>query len=335
MKAVKKSAASMVLAGTIFLLFFSLFGTRYAAHSLGSEHDVPSNYGDSAIDSSKNHFIIVGDTRGKSPLEFWIEKTGKIRSDIIGEIVKQEPAFVINLGDFVLRGGSNRAWMEFDDLHAELREKRIPYFPILGNHEIQGDVEAGLHNYFTRFPYLDHQRWYSFRWKNIGFIMLDSNISDSTKQGKSQIKWYNAELERFEGDKQTDFVIVCIHEPPFTNRVKSPLGRDASKVFAGPFIGFKKTCLFFSGHIHSYERFRIGSKHFIVSGGGGAPRAKLVTDPSKRMYEDQFSGEELRFFHFCRVEARGDSLLFNVIQMGSDGSLSVADTLTVSLPTHI
>jgi len=326
----KKSAAFISIAIISIFVTFLPVG-RYTIQSWAGVRAVPSYHGHSEIDASKNHFVIVGDTRGKNPWEFWLKKPRNVRGDILDEIVKRKPAFIINLGDMVLNGDSKRCWLEFDDLHAGIREKAIPFFPVLGNHEIRGSHEAALQLYFMRFPYLNHQRWYSFTWKKIGFIILDSNLSSLTEdQRENQMRWYTAELERFESDEQVEHVIVCIHEPPFTNRAKSPLGRESTRLFADPFLIFEKTRLFFSGHVHSYERFGIGSKHFIVSGGGGAPRAKVVTDPAKRKYEDQFSGEDLRFFHICLVEVRGDSLLLKVLRMESDGSFSEADGLTLS-----
>jgi Calcineurin-like phosphoesterase len=330
---VMKRAAVFISIGTVSLLISVILlpSGWYGVQSSIGARDVPSYHGHSAIDPSKNQFVIVGDTRGKSPWEFWVEKPGNVKEEILDEIVKRNPAFVINLGDMVLRSDSERCWLEFDSLHAEIREKVIPFFPVLGNHELKGSIEAGLRHYFARFPHLHHQRWYSFEWKNIGFIVLDSNLSSlRADQRENQIRWFAAELQRFEDDVRVEHVIVCIHEPPFTNRVKTSLGREPTRLFSDLFVAFKKTRLFFSGHVHSYERFRIGSKHFIVSGGGGAPRGKLVIDRSKRRYEDQFSGGGLRFFHICLVEVRGDSLLFKVLRMESDGSFSEADGLTLS-----
>jgi len=284
-----------------------------------------------SIDPSRNHFVVFGDTRGKSPWEFWLEKTGNVREEILQEITDNKPAFVINLGDLVLKGESTRSWLEFDRIHAGVREEGIPYFPVLGNHEMQGNTEAALRNYFKRFPHLSGRRWYSFIWKNVGFIMLDSNLSALTPAEKSeQIRWYTAELERFEADAQVRYVIACTHEPPFTNRAKTPVGLESPKLFAEPFLRFGKTRLLFSGHVHSYERFLIGSKHFIVSGGGGAPRGKLVIDPARRKYEDRFPGGELRFFHFCLIEMRADSLLLRIFRLESDGSFLEADRLNLS-----
>jgi predicted phosphodiesterase len=45
--------------------------------------------------------------------------------------------------------------------------------------------------------------------------------------------------------------------------------------YADPFIEYSKASFFFSGHSHSYERFQIDGKFFIVSGGGGGPRHKV------------------------------------------------------------
>lgn len=330
----KRASVFLKIAILISTFTILLLGARYEAQPSTSARDVPSYPGLSAIDPSRNHFVVLGDTRGKSPLEFWLEKPGKIRAGLLQEIVNIKPAFVINLGDLVLRGSSTRSWLEFDALHAGIREKGIPYFPILGNHEMQGNTEAALHNYFTRFPHLKDRRWYSFTWKNIGFIMLDSNISTLTPDKRAaQMQWYAAEMQRFEVDPQVKHVIVCTHEPPFTNRMKTAVGVDSTKLFAEPFLKLQKTRLLFSGHVHSYEHFIIGSKHFIVSGGGGAPRGKLVVEPAKRKYEDQFPGEELRFFHICNVEIEGDSLLVRVLRLQSDGSFSEVDHLSLSPPS--
>ena len=48
-------------------------------------------------------------------------------------------------------------------------------------------------------------------------------------------------------------------------------------------------------------------KTFVVSGGGGGPRPRLLTGPDRRHADDLFSGPALRDFNFVRftVEARG------------------------------
>jgi predicted phosphodiesterase len=290
----------------------------------------PPYAGFAQIDPTKNYFIIVGDTQGTSHWEFWRERNDRELKLIVDEITRREPAFVIHLGDLTTRGSSERHWQEFDDMHKEFRKKKIPYFPILGNHEFYGDDNKALQNYFERFPHLDKRRWYSFTWKNVGLILVDSNFSTLTKeQVEAQSQWYLNELEKLEKRAEIDFIIVCCHEPPFTNsRVVSP-NKKVKVYFADPFLRFQKAGLFFSGHSHSYERFQMGGKFFIVSGGGGGPRHKVSIDPRKRRYQDLFSGSELRFFHFCEIESGNDTLFFNVLRLESDGSFATIDPLTI------
>ena len=312
----------------VFTIGFPLPGIPKAFSKTAEAEKIPSYSGWSEIPPSKNHFILVGDTQKTSRWEFWRERNDKERKSIIAEITRREPAFVLHLGDLTTRGSSKKHWQDFDDLHRGIREKKIPYFPTLGNHEFYGDDETAFHHYFGRFPHLHHRRWYSFTWKGIGILMVDSNFSKLTnEQIEEQSKWYLKELEKFESDERIDFVITGCHEPPFTNsQVVSPNPKSKS-YFADPFIRFKKARLFFSGHCHSYERFQVGGKFFIVSGGGGGPRHKVSIDLTKRKYPDLFPGPELRFFHFCELEKRNDTLSFKVYRLEANETFSVVDPL--------
>jgi predicted phosphodiesterase len=295
------------------------------------EHREISFYaGFEEINPSKNYFVIVGDTQRTSHWEFWRERNDKERKLIIDEITRREPAFVIHLGDLTTRGSSEKHWQQFDDVHRDFRNKKIPYFPILGNHELYGKDKKALQNYYERFPYLDKRRWYSFTWKNVGFILVDSNFSALTEeQIEEQSQWYLDELGKFEKNSDIDLMIVCCHEPPFTNSRVVPPSEKVKDYFADRFLLFQKTQFFFSGHSHSYERFQMGSKFFIVSGGGGGPRHNVWTDPGKQRYQDLFSGPELRFFHFCEIENRSDALVFRVLRLELDETFSLADPFMV------
>ncbi len=315
------------------IVSLSTFLMVQTAGAIPPEHEartVPSYAGFAEIQPAKNRFLIVGDTQGTSHWEFWRERNDKERKLIIDEITRREPAFVIHLGDLTTRGSSEKHWREFDAMHKEFREKKIPYSPILGNHELYGNDRKALRNYFDRFPHLRQRRWYSFTWKDIAMVMLDSNFSTLTKeQNERQARWYSEELEKFEKKPEIDFVIVCCHEPPFTNnRVVGP-NKKVELSFAEPFLRFRKTRLFLSGHSHSYERFQKGEKFFVVSGGGGGPRHKVTVDPRKQSPQDLFSGPELRFFHFCEIESRNNTLVFRVLRLQSDETFSVADSFVI------
>jgi len=293
----------------------------------------PSYSGFEGIDPTRNHFLVVSDTQKTSRLEFWRERNDRERRLIIDEMTRREPAFILHLGDLTARGSSKKHWDEFDDLNKALREKSIPCFPVLGNHELYGNDKVGLEYYFSRFPHLMNRRWYSFTWKNVGLILLDSNFSDLTpEQTDLQEKWYWGELERFNHDEKLDHIIVCCHHPPFTNSQVVAPSEKSKRYFADPFMRFQKTRIFFSGHGHTYERFQAKDKIFIVGGGGGGPRHKVYIDPQKRRFDDLFPGPGLRFFHFCEIALWGKGLNYRVQRLEPDGTFTVTDPLTIPFP---
>lgn len=320
-----------IISFLIFAIALLLPGIPQGLSKAAEADKILSYAGWSEISPSKNHFLLVGDTQKTSHWEFWRERNDKERTLIIAEITRRDPAFVLHLGDLTTRGSSRKHWQDFDNLNRGMREKRIPYFPTLGNHEFYGDDEAAFHHYFGRFPHLEHRRWYSFTWNRIGILMVDSNFSKLTnEQIDEQSKWYLKELEKFENDERIDLVIAGCHEPPFTNSQVIRPNPKSKAYFADPFIRFRKASLFFSGHCHSYERFQVGGKFFVVSGGGGGPRHKLSIDPTKRKYPDLYPGPELRFFHFCELEKQNRSVSFRVIRLDENGTFTTVDPLTIS-----
>ncbi len=328
----KKRSVRLVIAFVCFVYIgLAICGQALSQQSRGNV--TPHYTGFAEIDPTRNQFCIVGDTQKTSHWEFWRETNGKERKWITQEMANQDPAFIINLGDLTARGSSKKLWREFDTLNAALRQKRIAYFPVLGNHEFYGDNDKDLSYFFGRFSSFDHRRWYSFTWKNIGFILLDSNFSDMTvEETHQQAQWYLEELEKFEKDDRVDYIIAGCHRPPFTNSNIVRPSRKSRTYFAEPFLRFRKAALFFSGHNHSYERFGFGDKLFIVTGGGGGPRHKVHVDPKAWRYKDLYAGPELRFFHFCEIEATGESLLFTVHRLEADGTFSSVDALTIPKP---
>ena len=294
--------------------------------------EMPFYAGFSEIDPAKNQFVLLGDTQSTSHWEFWRERNDKERKLILDEIVQRQPAFLVHLGDLTVRGSSKKHWQNFDDLHKAWREEKIPCFPVLGNHEFYGNDKRALDYYFGRFPHLERRRWYSFIWKDVGLILVDSNFPSLTpEENERQRRWYVSELERFEKNKRIASVIVCSHEPPFTNSRVVGSNKQVEAYFANPFLRFGKTSFFFSGHAHTYERFESAGKYFIVSGGGGGPRHKVNNDSRTRRYKDLFQGPELRFFHACEIEVSDKALTYSVLRLEHDGTFSIIDPIVLNL----
>ena len=152
MSSINESALGITIVFATSLSIFLMAETASAVPLEREPRSLPSYPGFPEIQASKNRFLVVGNTQSTSHWEFWQERNDRERRLNIDEITRRESAFVIHLGDLTSRGGSEKHWQEFDEMHKEFREKKIPYFPTLGNHELYGNDKKALPNYFARFP---------------------------------------------------------------------------------------------------------------------------------------------------------------------------------------
>jgi Icc-related predicted phosphoesterase len=273
--------------------------------------------------------VVYGDNRSRHPMEFWLKDTTRARQRVAYRIAQIRPDAVINTGDIVDRGASAGAWKVFDEENAWLRRMGVPYYPVLGNHEYQGGpVEDALENYFARFPYLDNKRWYELRIGPVVFLMLDSNFGEMTEEeARSQLTWLQASLTDCERDPNVKMTVIATHHPPFTHsRNEYPSAKVTHLVL--PLIGGHSKCkLFFSGHSHSYERFRVGGLHYIVTGGGGAP---LDFTEEAVFPEDLYEGGTIRRFHYCLMTFYKRECSIEMFEMQPDASWVVRDSVEIA-----
>lgn len=298
-----------------------------------SVYFAPEFKGFNEVDTGKDSFAFIGDSQGTSILEFWRESNKNKTPRLLAEMARLNPAFVINLGDLVFCGTNKTQWKRFDRAHQPLLNKDIPYFPLPGNHEYWCDKEKSFEEYFKRFPFLERQKWYSFIFKSVGFILLDSNFSKlKDKEKKRQQQWYEKTLAEWNGKKEIEYIIVCCHNPPFTNSRVVEADADVRKFIVKPFLASPKSVAFLSGHCHAYEKFMKEGRYFIVSGGGGGPRQKLTVDKKKRKYNDLYDGPAKRFLHFCQVIIEPGGLTVKVMKLKKDMSFETADVLCMPPP---
>ena len=283
------------------------------------------------LSSRSDRFILVGDTQRTSLLEFWREQNDSERRAVAQRISEEAPAFLLILGDLVFQGDDAKHWQRFDELMAPIREKNLPCYAILGNHEYRGANADAMESFSSRFPHLRGRKWYSLRFRSVVILALDSNFGDlGSKEGAEQTKWYRAELESLEKDPAVKHVVVCCHHPPFTNSTVVSDDLKVQELFLEPLWASRKARLLVSGHAHAYERFRRNGKEFIVSGGGGGPRHPLETDPARRRHADQYKGGALREFHFLRFTVDGGGLHMEMVKLEpSSGEWRVGDELLV------
>jgi Calcineurin-like phosphoesterase len=245
-------------------------------------------------------FIVAGDLQRTSWLERLAgrESNDPERARVVAAIAAERPAFLALTGDLVFDGASETQWADLDDLTAPLRRAAIPVYSALGNHEYWAGREGEAH-FFARFPHLDHHHGYTLAHGPLRLVVLDSNRGEIDESDwQAEIAWYGATLAAFDADPAVRGVIVLLHHPPYTNSTVTGDEPDVQRDVVPPFSRARKTLVMHSGHVHSYERFARGSKLFVVSGGGGGPRARLAQGPARRHPDDLFAGPELRDFTF-------------------------------------
>jgi hypothetical protein len=280
------------------------------------------------LDESNPVIAILGDTQMTTPWEFWFKNNGRQTRAILAEIAGRGPAAIINLGDLVASGASIGDWRTFDELHARVMSAQIPYFAVRGNHEYRGPDERAQDHFGSRLPHLRDRAWHAFRFRYAGIILLDSNFGVlGSGKADEQTRWLEATLDEMEASPDVQVIICCAHHPPYSNSVAHWPYKEVQRRFAAAFQRLKKPGLFFSAHIHTYERFFIGGKHFIVSGGGGGHACRVKTGPGRRVTADIYQGPPVRAFHFCQLQFGLDRLTFQSMHLDEfhSGRFFIAD----------
>jgi hypothetical protein len=278
-------------------------------------------------------FAVVSDLQRTSLLEFWREQNDAERSLVVGAIAAARPAFVAILGDLVFDGSSAAKWAEFDALAAPLHAAAVPVVPAFGNHEYWGG-RAVEPRFSARFPHLEGRHWYTVRYGPLRLVVLDSNIDDLTPEAwAGQVRWYEATLAQFDCAPSVRGVVVLLHHPPFTNSSVTGDEPHVQRFFVPPLLRAHKTLALLSGHVHSYERFTRSGKMFVVTGGGGGPRAELTTGKDRRHPDDLFSGPALRNFNFVLFTVSFTGLTAEVMGLPKEQqSFSLMDRFSLPFP---
>jgi Icc-related predicted phosphoesterase len=250
------------------------------------------------------HFVVYGDTRFTDPGDT-DAANAEVRQALVQAIADAHPAFISIGGDIAYNGQDASDWKVWDRETAIWRDDHIPVFPALGNHDLHGDLNTALANYFQRFPDLKNSRYYSVRTANILLLVLDSSLEElSGPQGE----WLAHKFDAL--DPGVEFILVVLHHPPYTS------SSDA-KTFGGGHSARAKELelarnletrqqqmhariVVFSGHVHNYERHEHGGVTYFVTAGGGAHAY-----PIERAPDDPFRSKEVNYHYLLADVDRG------------------------------
>jgi len=245
-------------------------------------------------------FVAYGDARFHDPTDTEAANPA-VRVALVQAIAGLNPAFICFTGDLVYNGYDTNDWGVWDSETAVWREKNIPVYPALGNHEFRGDEKIALANYFQRFPDLKNSRFYSLRAANTLTLVLDSSVDEvAGPQGQ----WLAAKLDNIPAD--VDFVFIMLHHPPYTSssddkmfgggHAARPSEQNLAKMLEDRQARVRARFIVFSGHVHNYERHEHGGVTYLVSGGGAAQAYPIQRSP-----DDPFQSKQVNY-HYLLVE---------------------------------
>ena len=280
------------------------------------------------------HIVVYGDSRFHDPKDTEAANP-PARQALVQAIAQTSPAFVSFGGDIVYNGDDSSDWKVFDSETAVWRDKKIPVYPALGNHDLHGDEKVALANYFQRFPDLKNSRYYSVRAANTLMLVLDSSLEEATGP---QGQWLTHKLDQLPGD--VDFVFIVMHHPPYTSSSdeKKYGGGHSSRSKEGELAkllearqqNLRARIVVFSGHVHNYERHEHGGITYFVTGGAGAHAY-----PIERAADDPFQSKEVNY-HYLQAEVDGGKLKITMHRLDLTTGTAVwtqPDSITISAPT--
>lgn len=246
------------------------------------------------------------------------EQNDSERGKIIEAAAREAAEAVFFLGDLVAVGSLPSDWEKFDQLIRPLREKKIPLLSVYGNHDYFYHSKRAQTLMTTRFPNLKDSPWGVRHFGELAVVYLDSNKQAlSSADWTRQLEWLRTTLQEIDEDPKLRGCLLVLHHPPYTNSLRSRASRAVRDEITPLFLAAKKSIALISGHCHAYERFEIEGRTFLVSGGAGGPRVRILPKKWHRL-PDLFnnsatSDAKFRPFHFIRIDANNTGLSFNVI----------------------
>ena len=262
-------------------------------------------------------FTVVGDTRSNH----------EVHAKIVERMMADKPRLVKNSGDLISDGRNIAHWEKFFEINRELM-RSIPYYPVLGNHEKNGQL------YFDFFHLPEGERYYMFTVGDALFLMLDLDgpylptptfmdreereawwRKQSGDYFERQKAWVRNRLELTRG---AGFVFVVFHLPLYSSKASRLEGTKERRAFWGDLFERYKVQVVLSGHDHHYHRAVHGGTHYVTTAGGGAG-----------LYDNDAPQPESvkwkKAHHYVVVDVRTDDAVLKAVEM--DGS--VIETFTI------
>lgn len=287
-----------------------------------------SSFQTASLPSTPFAFAVMGDTQGNPAVN------GKL-SQYAWAL---RPNFLVIPGDLVDDGPIKNQWV--NEFFASMNPlmSRVPFYPVLGNHERNADF------YYRYMDLPAPEYYYSFQYGNAVFFMLDSN--KKVGEESEQYIWLEKQLQALQerenaGKSDVVWKFVSYHHPSYSSdeddygnlwKGKSTWGDLRIRPLTKLFDRYAMDVVW-NGHIHSYERTwpilngnvaeESGTVYMVTGGGGGGlEQAGPIRPP--------FQNNVRRGHHFVYVAINGRTLELKSFDL--EGKLFDTVTLKKTMP---
>nr|MBN2277332.1 metallophosphoesterase [candidate division Zixibacteria bacterium] len=221
---------------------------------------------------------VRADQSGSCPVRFAIlgDRTGShiegIHEQVIAEVVRMRPDFVITVGDEVegYVDDSARIIAEKEEYNTIISPLTMPFYHVPGNHDIWSDLSEKMYREIIGPPY------YSFNRQGLHIVVLNYGLAEVNDSFPAeQLTWLENDLK---ANQQADYTLVFFHKPfwhEYTARGKAHPLHDL-------FVKYGVNAAF-SGHYHEYFAANYDGVMYTNVGSSGAD-----TDPDPTGLEYHF-----------------------------------------------
>lgn len=285
----------------------------YQVHLKGPKEEKLSSsiltFAPAVDDSAAYSFAVYGDTEARPHINDRMAKW----------IWEERPNFMINLGDLT-DGGQEEHKFEWNYEYFQgmtQLNSRIPVFPVPGN----GESDLYWYKRYHKLP--GNEAFYSFKYGNAEFFMLNSNDKEALKPGGEQFEWLKTQL----ANSTAKWKFACHHHPAFTSDENdygntwlgkgSQLGDMFVRELVQLYEEYQVDMVMY-GHLHVYERTwplhnmkvtpEAGVVYLVAGGAGG----NLEDFAPTRSW---FSTKLYRGHHYCKIDIHGGDLFFKMYDL--------------------
>lgn len=229
-------------------------------------------------------FAVIGDTEARPHVNIQLSQ----------KIWQERPDFLLNLGDLTDGGKEPHKFEWTIEYFTGMGPlcSRIPVFPVPGN----GEGDLYWYRQYHRLP--GDESFYSFRYGNAEFFMLNSNEREEFAPGGRQYLWLEEQLK----NSTSQWKLVAHHHAPYSSdendygnswEGKSENGDPGIRKIVPLYEKYGVDVVFF-GHLHTYQRtlpiyqdsVNKGKGVIYIQGGGGGGNLEDFA-PTRRWFSSK------------------------------------------------